>query len=112
LLIWQDRLGYAQDFTTRLATAHDLLCQEHVQLDDRTRQFHDLPEGMHLVVEKASEICERGDKVAHQTPPTRKIYNGALNCFNNEGMRQLQILYVYRNYWQAAICNVSAVKYK
>jgi hypothetical protein len=88
-LIWRDRLGYTQDFATRLATAHDLLHQEHVQLDDRARRFRDSPEGMRLVVEKASEIRERGDKVAHQTPPTRKIYNGTLNRFNDEGMRAI-----------------------
>jgi len=43
---------------------------------------------MRLVVEnlKASEIRERGYKVVHQTPPTRKIYNGALNRFDDEGM--------------------------
>jgi hypothetical protein len=88
-LIWRDRLGYTQDFSTRLATAHNLLRQEHVQLDDRTRRFRDSPEGMCLVVEKASEIRERGNKVAHQTPPTRKIYNGALNGFNDEGMGEI-----------------------
>jgi hypothetical protein len=44
---------------------------------------------MRLVVEKASEIRERGDKVAPQTPPTRKIYNGALDHFDDEGMRAI-----------------------
>ena len=65
-LIWRDRLGHTQDFPTRLATVDDLLRQEHhdVRLDDRTRGFHDSPEDMRLVVEKASEIRERGDKVA------------------------------------------------
>lgn len=77
-LVWRDRLGYTEDFATRLATAHDLLRQGHVQLDDRTRRFRDSPEGMRWVVEKAAEIRERDDRVAHQTPPTRKIYNGAL----------------------------------
>jgi hypothetical protein len=82
-------LGHTEDFATRLATAHDLLRQEHVQLDDRTRQFCESPEGMRLVVEKVSEIRERGDRVAHQTPPTRKIYDGALKRFDNAGMRAI-----------------------
>jgi hypothetical protein len=82
-LVWRDRLGYTEDFATRLATAHDLLCQGHGQLDYRTRRFRDSPEGMRLVVEKASEIRERGDRVAHQTPPTRKIYHGAFTRFDD-----------------------------
>jgi hypothetical protein len=44
---------------------------------------------MRLVVEKAPEVCERGDKVAHQTPPSRKIYNGTLILFDDEGMRAI-----------------------
>jgi len=44
---------------------------------------------MRLVVEKASDIRERGDRVAHQTPPTRKIYNGALTRFNDPGMKAI-----------------------
>jgi hypothetical protein len=68
LLIWRDRLGYTQGFATRLAAVHDLLRQEHVQLDGRTRRSCDSPEGMRLAVEKASEIHERGDKLAHETP--------------------------------------------
>jgi hypothetical protein len=44
---------------------------------------------MRLIVEKASEIRERGDQVAHQKPPTRKIYKGALNRFADEGMRAI-----------------------
>jgi hypothetical protein len=43
---------------------------------------------MCLVVEKASEIRERGDNVAHRTP-TCKIYNGALDRFDDEGMRAI-----------------------
>lgn len=82
-------MGYTEDFATRLATAHDLLHQGHVQLDDRTRRFRDSSEGMRLVVEKASEIRERGDRVAHQTPPARKIYNGALTRFDDAGMRAI-----------------------
>ena len=49
---------------------------------------------MRLVTEKVSEIRERGDKVAHQTPPARSIYTGALTRAESEGM-QLQILFVY-----------------
>jgi hypothetical protein len=82
-------LGYTQDFATRLATAHDFLRQGHVQLDDRTRQFRDSPDGMCLVVENRSDIRERGDRVAHQTPPTRKIYQGALTRCPDAGMRAI-----------------------
>ena len=49
-----------------------------------------------MVVEKASEICERGDRVAHQTPPTRKIYHGALTRLDDAGMRAIAELYVCR----------------
>ena len=97
-LVWRDRLGYTEDLSTRLATAHDLLRQGHVQLDDRTRRFRDSPEGMRLVVEKASEIRERGDRVAHQTPPTRKIYNGALTRFDDAGMRAIAEFVCVGNY--------------
>ena len=44
---------------------------------------------MRWVVEKASEIRERGDQVAHQKPPTRNIYKGALIRFADEGMRAI-----------------------
>jgi hypothetical protein len=44
---------------------------------------------MRLVVEKASDIRERGDRVAHQTPPTRKIYDSTLTRFDNAGMRAI-----------------------
>lgn len=88
-LIWRDQLGYTQDFATRLTTAYELLNQEHVQLDERTQRFLDSPEGMRLVTEKASEVRERGDKVAHQAPPSRPIYAGAIGRFNSEGMKAI-----------------------
>ena len=47
---------------------------------------------MRLVVEKASDIREQGDRVAHQTPPTRKIYNGALTRFDNEGTKAIGMM--------------------
>lgn len=88
-LVWRDRLGCKQDFAARLATAHELLNQEYDQLDERTRQFCDSSEGMRLACEKASEIRERGDDVAHQKPPSRQIYAGAINRFNSQGMRAI-----------------------
>jgi hypothetical protein len=87
--IWRDRLGYTQDFATRLAIAHDFLRQGHVQLGDRTRQFCDSPEGMCLVVENHPDIHERGNRVPHQMPPTHKIYQGALTHCPDAGMRAI-----------------------
>jgi hypothetical protein len=88
-LIWRQRLGYDGDSVTRLATAHELLNQHHPELSDRTKRFSDSAEGMRLVTEKISEIRERGDKVAHQTPPARSIYTGALTRAESEGMRAI-----------------------
>jgi hypothetical protein len=59
----------------------------HVQFDEPIRQFRGSFEGMCLVTEKASEIPEPGDKVAHLTPHCHPLYTGAPNRFDDEGTK-------------------------
>lgn len=76
---WREALGPSDDLPTRLAEARTLLDRPGISLDQPTRAFVSLPEGLSLVVEAKSSIRLRGDRVAHPATVPRTHFDGPIS---------------------------------
>jgi len=78
-LAWREALGSSDDLPTRLTRARTLLHHSGINLDQPTRTFISLPDGLSLVVEAKSLIRQRGDRVAHPMAITRGHFDGPIS---------------------------------
>jgi hypothetical protein len=77
-LAWREALGSSDDLSARLTRAHALLHNPEIKLDQPTQTFISFTEGLSLVVEAKSLICQRGDRVTHPTNITRVLFDGPI----------------------------------